>query len=82
MIILIDLYRCELPLVDDVLIRQRTQIKPVVEADGVGRTLAEDEELSFKVFLVESLGIGDFWLVTFAIGRKQNDKRLQDDWLS
>lgn len=81
MIVLVHLDRGQLAFVDDVLVAQRTQIKPIVQPDGVGGALPQDIQLAFKAFLVEALGVGDFGLICISVGRPEHYKRLHDQWL-
>ena len=81
-VVLVDLDRCKLALVDDVLVGQRADVEPVVEANGVRGTLSQHEQLDFEVPKVELLGVGHFWRVPRAVVRREDNKRLQDDRLA
>ena len=67
MVVLVDLDRRQLALVNNVLVAQRAQIEPIMKADGVGGTLAQDVELAFELLLVEYFGIGSLWGVPSTI---------------
>lgn len=55
MVVLIDLDRCQLSLVNNILVRQRAEVEPVVETNGVCGTLSQDIKLSLKQPFVKLL---------------------------
>lgn len=81
-VVLVHLDGRQLALVDDVLVGQRAEVEPIVEADGVSGPLAEDVQLSFEVLLVETVGIRRLGSVAGAVGRSEHDERLEDDGLA
>lgn len=82
MVVLVNLNRCKLALVNNVLVGQRADVEPVVEADGVSGALSQYEQLPLKVPEVELLGVGHFWRVPGAVVRREDYKRLQNDRLT
>lgn len=49
MVILVDLDWRQLALVNDVLVAQGTEVKPIVETDGMGGALSQDEKLALEM---------------------------------
>lgn len=81
MVVLVDLHWGQLALVDNVLVGQRADIKPVMKADAVCSTLSEHVELSLKLSLVELLGSVGIRRVSGTVGRCENDEGLQNSRL-
>lgn len=81
MVVLVDLHGRQLALVDNVLVGQGADVKPVVEADAVCSTLSKHVELSLKLSLVELLGSIGIRRVAGTVGRCENDEGLQDSRL-
>lgn len=80
-VILVDLHRGQLALVDNVLVGQRADVEPVVEANAVRSTLTEHVELSLKLSLVELLGSVGIRRVSGTVGGCENDEGLEDSRL-
>ena len=76
-VVVVDLGRGELTLVDDDLVAQRADVEPIGERDGVGGVLPEDVELTLKILFVKR-GILRVRTAPVAIGGGQDDDRLED----
>lgn len=81
-VVLIHLNRRQLSLVNNVLVAQRAEVEPIVEADGVSGTLSEDVELPFEVLLVERGRLGWARLDAITVGGLENDEGLEDQGFS
>jgi hypothetical protein len=75
-IVLVYLDGRELSLVDNVLVAQGAEVEPVVQSDGVCRTLPQDVQLSLKLLLVKALDIRNLRGIAISICRSQHDERL------
>src|SRR6266702_8818185 len=78
MVIFIDLYRCQLPLVDNVLITQGAKIEPIVQTNDMSCSLPQHIELSLKMRLVIEPSKIFLRSLAITICRLENNKWLQD----
>lgn len=81
-VVVVHLHGCELSLVDNVLVREGTDVEPLLEAESVRRLFSEDVELSLKVLLVEGVHVGEVRRVAIAVRTGEDDDGLEDDGLS
>ncbi|GKT49344.1 uncharacterized protein ColSpa_09525 [Colletotrichum spaethianum] len=78
-VVLVDLDGGQLSLVDNVLVGEGAEVKPVLETDGVGGALSEDIQLSFEESVIKLFRVDVLGGVALAIGRGQHDKGLHND---
>jgi hypothetical protein len=78
-VVLINLDGSKLTLVNNVLVREGTEVEPIVQANGMGGTLAEHVELSFEIFIIKLLRIGIFRGIALSIGRSEDHEWLQNN---
>lgn len=67
--ILIDLHGGELALVHNVLVGEGAQIKPIMQADGMGGPLPEHVELSLEVFFIKIIRVCGLWRLARPVRR-------------
>ena len=81
-VVLVDLGRRKLALVDNVPVAERAKVEPVVETNHMGGALAEHVELALEVAGVVLLRPSFLGLLSRAVDVLENDKRLQNDGLT
>ena len=81
-VVLVDLNRRQLSLVDNVLVRKRANVEPVVQANNVCSTLAHDIQLALEVPGVIGLLEVLLGLPPVSVGSLENNEGLQNDGLS
>jgi hypothetical protein len=82
MIVLVDLDRSQLSLINNVLVRKGAEVEPVVQANGMRRSLPEDIQLPLEIPFIKLFGIGDLGSITGSICGLQHNEGLQNDRLS
>ena len=77
--VVVDLDRRKLAFVNDVLVAERADVEPIMEADFMGAPLAEDVQLSLESLFVKVCRRSRF--IAGAIMLCIDNDRLTDDWL-
>ena len=76
MVVLVDLDRGKLALVNNVFVAEGAQIEPVVQANGVRGTFTKDIELSLEFLLIEVFRVSDDGLGAVTVCRMENNEWL------
>jgi len=77
--VVVDLDRGKLALVNNVLVAERANVEPIMEADFMGTPFAKDIQLSFEPLFVKVRSGSRF--VAGAVMLGIDNDRLSDDWL-
>jgi hypothetical protein len=82
MVVLVDLNRCQLSLVDNVLVGKGADVEPILEPNSMGSPLPENIELSLEELLIKLLRVRHLGSVARAIRRLQHNEGLQNGRLT
>jgi len=82
MVVLVDLNRRQLSLVDNVLVGKGADVEPVLQSDSMSSPLPKNIELSLEKSVVELLRVGHLRSIARSICRLQDNKGLQNDRLA